>query len=274
MFEIPDPVRVAEGTYMVRPLVRDVPDGTTDETFLHVNSMLILGAEPVLVDTGVVALREHWMEQTFALVDPEDVRWIFLSHADADHVGNLPAALDVCPNATVVTTWEAGEHSLPGIAVPADRHRHLADGDALELPDRRLVAVRPPVFDSPATRGLYDTSTGVYWSADAFGLRVPGLVDEVDDLPCEVWMTAADSFAATLSPWLEVTDPVRFGQWVDRVAGLAPTSIAGAHGPLLIGRAIEMAIVRMRELPGWLGPAGPRGPARATLDIVATTRTA
>jgi flavorubredoxin len=249
VFEIPDPVRVAEDTFMVRPLVRDVPDGTAETTFLHVNSMLILGAEPVLVDTGIEALREHWIEQTFALVDPEDVRWIFLSHADADHVGNLPAALDMCPDATVVTTWPAGEHSLPGVAVPTDRHRYLADGDSLELPDRRLVAVRPPVFDSPATRGLYDTTTGVYWSADAFGLRVPDLVDEVEDLPCEVWIAAAETFALTLSPWLDVTDPVLFGRWLGRIADLAPTSIAGAHGPLLAGRAIEMAIERMLDLP-------------------------
>jgi glyoxylase-like metal-dependent hydrolase (beta-lactamase superfamily II) len=26
----------------------------------------------------------------FSLVDPEDVRWIFLSHDDGDHIGGSP----------------------------------------------------------------------------------------------------------------------------------------------------------------------------------------
>src|SRR5262249_56048758 len=34
-----------------------------------------------------------------------DVRWIFLSHDDRDHSGNLMQVLDRCPNATLVTTF-------------------------------------------------------------------------------------------------------------------------------------------------------------------------
>jgi flavorubredoxin len=261
MFTIPDPLRVADGTYLVRPLVeraatsRDdglppaTPVAPGEQRALHVNSMIIAGDEPVLVDTGSAALREPWIEQTFCLVDPDDVRWIFLSHADADHVGNLDVALEMCPHATVLTSWIPDERSGVGLDVPAARRRHIVHGEELRLPDRCLVAVRPPVFDLPSTLGLHDTSTGVYWSADAFGATVPRLVDEVDDLPSATWLAAADAYTAQLSPWTEIVDPVEFGRWVDQIAELSPTVVASAHGPLLAGASVGIAIERMRHAP-------------------------
>lgn len=41
----------------------------------------------------------------WSIVDPLDVRWVFLSHDDRDHSGNLLAILATCPNATLLTTW-------------------------------------------------------------------------------------------------------------------------------------------------------------------------
>ena len=67
--------------------------------------MVITGAEPVIVDTGNELSRDEWMEAAFSIVDPADVRWIFLSHDDHDHIGNLTAVLDACPKATLVTNW-------------------------------------------------------------------------------------------------------------------------------------------------------------------------
>ena len=101
----PDPLRVADGTFLIRPLVQ--PPGAP--VAIHLNSMVIQGTEPILVDTGVALSREEWIEQTFSLVEPGDVKWIFLSHDDGDHTGNLEVALEMCPQATLVTSWFAAE---------------------------------------------------------------------------------------------------------------------------------------------------------------------
>ena len=53
--------------------------------------MVIAGTEPAIIDTGSLNNRRHWMEDTFGLVDPVDVKWVFLSHDDSDHTGNLTA---------------------------------------------------------------------------------------------------------------------------------------------------------------------------------------
>lgn len=54
---------------------------------------MIRGAEPVVVDTGCSLAREQWLANLRAVVDLDDVRWIFLSHDDHDHIGNLDVVL-------------------------------------------------------------------------------------------------------------------------------------------------------------------------------------
>ena len=56
---------------------------------------------------------------------------------------------------------------------PLDRCRWVMDGESLDVGDRTLHALRPPVFDSPTTRGLYDPTTGVYWAVDTFATPLP-----------------------------------------------------------------------------------------------------
>src|SRR5690349_5837651 len=86
--------RIERDTY----LVQQVPATSS----LLVNSLVITGREPVIVDTGASGTGTQWLEELFAVVDPDDVRWIFVSHEDADHIGNLSALLTACPGAMVV----------------------------------------------------------------------------------------------------------------------------------------------------------------------------
>ncbi len=72
---------------------------------VHMNTMVLASREPVVFDTGVSADRDGWLAAVSSVVDPDDVRWIVLSHDDADHTGNLAAAVQQFPNATVVASW-------------------------------------------------------------------------------------------------------------------------------------------------------------------------
>src|SRR5206468_11221255 len=83
------PYEIAPDTFVVPWSLHAPPVGE-----FCINSMVIRGAEPVIVDTGAPANRAAWLESVFSLVEPEDVRWIFLSHDDRDHAGNLLQVLD------------------------------------------------------------------------------------------------------------------------------------------------------------------------------------
>ena len=118
---------------------------------VYINSMVILGEQPVIVDTGTPANREQWLHDVFSLVEPEDVRWIYLSHDDVDHTGNLDQALTACTNAQLVCNWAMVERHTNCFDFPIARCRWTHDGDTFDVGDRTLHTLRPPVFDSPTT---------------------------------------------------------------------------------------------------------------------------
>lgn len=224
--------------------------GTDDQPLrIPVNSLVVTGTEPVLVDCGSLEVAAEWWDQVEAVVDPPDVRWVFLTHDDLDHIGNLAEVLERCPNATVVSSWLIDQHLGVDGPVPRCRSRWVNDGEGFEAGGRRLVAVRPPIYDAPSTRGLFDVSSGVYWSADCFGMPVPYGVDEVSDLDRDVWEDGLRGFQQLVSPWVADVDPLRWRAAIGRVAGLDPTVLASAHGPVVRRRDIERSLDVLAELP-------------------------
>lgn len=110
--------------------------------------------------------------------------------------------------------------------------------------------MRPPVYDSPTTRGLYDPKTRLYWSVDTFATPLPAVDAGVADLDPEFWQFGLTLFAlGAVSPWLSMVDPVKYGAYVDGVQNLDIGTIAGCHTPVLEGEFIDMAFARIRQLP-------------------------
>jgi flavorubredoxin len=240
------PTRVAKDTFFVHR----VQAALGQPLFVHLNSMVILGKEPVIVDTGTPANREQWLEDVFALVEPKDVRWIFISHDDVDHIGNLDETLSACPNAQLICNWAMIERHTNCFDFPLERCRWVMDGESIDVGDRTLHALRPPVFDSPTTRGLYDPTTRVYWAVDTFATPLPDPYAAVADLDREFWDYGLALFAlGAVSPWLSMADEKKYGAFVDRTQNLDITTIASCHSPVIEGQFIEQAFTRVRELP-------------------------
>jgi flavorubredoxin len=76
-------------------------EGTAPQV-VHMNAMVIRDAGPIVVDTGCPFHRDHYFDDLFNLIEPSDVRWVFISHDDIDHYGKLGEAIHVCPRATLV----------------------------------------------------------------------------------------------------------------------------------------------------------------------------
>ncbi|MFN0093160.1 MAG: MBL fold metallo-hydrolase [Dehalococcoidia bacterium] len=245
------PQMVTPDTYVIRQLFGE----GTAPVGVYVNAMVIKAKEPVIVDTGTFSNREAYLRDIFSLVDPKDVRWIFLSQDDHDHVGNAELLMQLCPNATLVTTWFMLERLAGDYEFPLNRVRWMNDGDALHVGDRTLYAVRPPVYDTPTTRGLFDAKTGVYWASDAFGTPVLEATEDVGDLDKAFWDEGFSGLQRIISPWFEIADAGKFNKTVDTVANLQPKVIATGHGPLITGANVAESMKMMREIIGQ--PAAP-----------------
>ena len=56
---------------------------------IAINSLLLKGKEPMLVDTGIAPLGDAFVAQLEQEIDPGEIAWIWISHADVDHIGAL-----------------------------------------------------------------------------------------------------------------------------------------------------------------------------------------
>jgi flavorubredoxin len=260
------PTKVAEETWVIH----QVQPALGQPLSVYLNSMVIRGAEPVIVDTGTPANRRQWLQDVFAIVEPEDVRWIYLSHDDVDHTGNLDEALAMCPNATLVCNWAMVERHTNCFEFPLPRCRWVMHGESFDVGDRTLQAIRPPVFDSPTTRGLYDPTTKVFWSVDTFATPLPDPAMGIADLDQDFWYFGMTLFGlGAVSPWITMTDPAKYARHVDQTANLDITTVAACHSPVIEGRYIQQAFDLVRQFPTM---EVPDMPDQSVLDeIVAAT---
>lgn len=244
-----DTIKVAEDTWLL-----PTPFPFPGLGIFYVNTLVIKGAEPVLVDTGAPVFRQQYLERAFSLVDPEDVRWIYLSHDDRDHSGNLMQVLEMCPNARLITNFVGIGRMGEEWELPLHRVLIANNGDRFDVGDRELVAIRPPFFDSPATRGLWDARTGLYFGADAFGAVVPDSCTEAREVAPEAYRDGFFWFNRANHPWHVLTDPDKIKAEVDVIRRLDPTVIVSTHGPAAHGISGELcdmlaSVSTMEELP-------------------------
>jgi len=203
--------------------------------FLAVNAFVIHAAQPVVIDTGLGLPDRDFVASLAAVIDPPDVRWIWLTHPDRDHTGGLFALLGAAPQARVVTTFVGAGIMSAERPLPMDRIYLLNPGQSLDAGDRRLTGFRPPLFDNPATVGVLDTSNGVCLSSDCFGAPLPAATlataqNTADVSPEE--LRAAQLLWATIdSPWVHTVDPAKFAASFRPLHDFGPSAILSTHLP-------------------------------------------
>lgn len=240
-----EPTEIAPETFLIHD---HIGEGHAP-VLVPINTMVIRAAEPVVIDTGFASNREQFLADVFSIVEPEDIRWVFISHDDVDHTGNVNELMAMAPNATVVINWFMQERMGGTLDVSPLRQRWIGDGEQFDAGDRTLYAIRPPVFDSPTTRGLFDPTTGVYWASDSFATPMLTPIRDVAELDPEFWSGGMAMFSRYVSPWLTLTDDGKFQTTVDRVAALGASRLVGCHTPVINSHEVARAIDITRLSP-------------------------
>jgi glyoxylase-like metal-dependent hydrolase (beta-lactamase superfamily II) len=250
---------------------RVAPDTTTFRSFapipglgiLPVNAHLIHAREPVLVDTSWVGVSAPYLEALQEVIDPSDLKWIWISHTDLDHVFNLEAVMAMAPNAKVVIAGlGAAKFGLRG-DFDMSRLHILEAGQRLDVGDRELVSLKPVIYDAPETNGFFDTRTRVLFSADAFGALVDAAYEETIAIPEGVLRDGQTAWASVDAPWLGWADKSAFGALLSDVERLDPSTIISGHLPATSGSMIRTVL---GNLLGSMSAGRFRGPDRDTIE--------
>lgn len=192
------------------------------------NAYLIRSQQPVLVDTGLAALRTEFMQALEQLIDPAALRWIWITHMDPDHIGNLEAILERAPQARIVTTY-LGMGKMGLLGLPAERAYLLNPGQSLDVGGRELAALVPPSFDAPETTGLFDTRSRALFCADSFGAVQQELTGEAAEIALPVLREGMALWTSVDAPWLQLVDRSLLHTRLERIRGLHPEVILGSH---------------------------------------------
>jgi flavorubredoxin len=210
-------VEIASGIYRI-----NTPLALPGEVGFSFNQYLIVDDEPMLFHSGMRRLFPLVSEAIRAVMPLERLRYVGLSHFEADECGALNQFLAAAPQAVPVCGQVA---ALVSIGDYADRApRVLADGEDLKLGRHVMRWFDTPHVPHAWECGLMlDTATRTFFCGDLFTQGGGGDValTEADILgPSEAFRQPMDYFAHAPS-----TRAV-----LERVAREAPTTLACMHG--------------------------------------------
>lgn len=225
--------------------------------FVPINAFVIKGPEPILVETGAAIDSADFMHALRSVIDPADLRWIWLSHTDFDHIGCLHQLLAENVRLRVITTFLGMGIMGLKAPLPIDRVHLVNPGETITLGTRTLTAVKPPVFDNPCTTGFFDSKAGVLFSSDCFGALLQSVPQNAADLSESDLRDGQIVWATIDSPWLHKVDEDAFARDLDRLRKIAPRLILSNHLPPAPGNLMERFLGSLTAAPGshpFVGP--------------------
>jgi flavorubredoxin len=223
---------------------------------LPVNAFVIKGREPVLVDTGLPMDREAFMRELEGVIDPAELRWLWLTHPDPDHIGSLHEMLSRAPNMKLITTFVGLGFLSLTTQVPLDRVYFLNPGESLDIGDRTLTAVKPPTFDNPATTGLYESKSRAFLSSDSFGGMLQEPAETAGDIPADALHQGQVLWTTVDSAWLYKVDEAKFAAELNTIRQMEPEWVLSSHLPPArhMTDTLLQALADASRAPAFVGP--------------------
>jgi flavorubredoxin len=207
---------VAEGIFRISTPVTVLPGGFT------FNQYLLVDEEPLLFHTGPRRMFPLVREAVAAVIPVERLRYVGLSHFEADECGALNEFLAVAPGAVPVCGRIAAMVSIDDVA---DRKaRALADGETLALGRHRVRWFDTPHVPHGWECGyLFEEHTRTLLCGDLFtqGGAEHAPVTEADILG------PSEAMRAGLDYWAHATNTTAV---LERLAAAEPSTLACMHG--------------------------------------------
>lgn len=197
-----------------------LPKGTT------YNAYLVVGTDKkALIDTANPGFEKELEEKIGKVVDPADIDYVIMNHAEPDHAGSIPYIMAMNSKAKLVTTGKGAKMAQIFYKVPEERIIAVHDQETISLGDKTLRFIEAPMLHWPETMFTYLAQNKILFSCDFFGSHIAqGLYDdEIEDL--EVY--AQRYFGEIMMPFA-----FNARKGMEKIKDLQIEMIGPSHGPV------------------------------------------
>ena len=143
--------------------IHPVPDGVS------YNSYLISDEKTCLMDTCDWAIGQRFLENVEAALNGRPLDVLVVNHMEPDHAATLNEVLVRWPDVEIYCTMMASrmykQYGYKGL----ENIHTVTEGDTLSLGKHELTFCLAPMVHWPEVMVSYDKTTGILFSADAFG---------------------------------------------------------------------------------------------------------
>ncbi len=201
------------------------------ENGVSYNSYFIDDEKTAVTDTVDRFVLDSFFENLEYLLAGRPLDYLIVHHMEPDHGANIGRLIDMYPDMKVVCSAKANQMIQQFFNVDLGSRAILVkDGDSLSLGQHTLHFVTAPMVHWPEVIMSYEASTGILFSADAFGSfgALDGKVFNDEVLIDESWYGEARRYYSNIVG--------KYGMQVQSVlkkaAALDIKMIAPLHGPV------------------------------------------
>ncbi len=190
------------------------------------NAYLVRGSErSALVDTVNPGFEDQLLGRVAAVMDPADLDYVVMNHAEPDHGTAIGTVLAVSNKAKLVLTAKGAEMAERYYRIERERMQIVKDGMSLDLGGKTLRFLDAPFLHWPETMFTYVVEDRVLLPCDFFGLHsAAGIYD--DELPDAVELAKA-YFGEIMMPFRKPGQRA-----MQKLEDLPIDLIGPSHGPV------------------------------------------
>lgn len=134
------------------------------------NSYLIAGEKTALLDSVDDVVGRVFLQKVKDALDGRDLDYFIVNHMEPDHCACIEDVMNTFPSVTLVTNNKVVMMIQEYFGREwAERRIIVKDNDTLSLGNHELKFVFAPMVHWPEVMMTLDTTTGILFSADAFG---------------------------------------------------------------------------------------------------------
>ena len=143
--------------------IHPIPEGVS------YNSYLLLDEKTVLLDTVDWSIGGQFIANVEYVLEDRPLDYLIINHMEPDHAACIEEIRCRYPDIKIIGNKKTFDFMDQFGFKTSENCIEVKDGDTLSLGEHEFLFISAPMVHWPETMATFDTTTGVLFSADAFG---------------------------------------------------------------------------------------------------------